>query len=141
MVKATAKETNDGSSTDSGDERDRNDENTKITLKCPHILKSIDFTKVKKYIKQNGFSASCCECEKQKKELPPTSGDTAADGEEEEYDRSLWMCLRCGQQFCGRLVNKHAIAHYEVKLISDKILINFTRKFKFLLTVKKLILL
>ena len=113
MVKATSKETNDGSSTDSGDERDRNDENAKVSVKCPHLLKSIDFTKVKKYIKQNGFSASCAECEKQKKETPISSTSGDAD-EEYEYDRSLWMCLRCGLQFCGRTVNKHAIAHYEV---------------------------
>ena len=78
MVKATSKETNDGSSTDSGDERDRNDESAK-TAKCPHILKSIDFTKVKKYIKQNGFNANCLECEKQKKETPISSGGDADD--------------------------------------------------------------
>ncbi|KAL7029455.1 hypothetical protein ACKWTF_006253 [Chironomus riparius] len=109
MVKTTSKETNDGSSTDSGDERDRNDDNTKVSVKCPHLLKSIDFTKVKKYIKQNGFSANCSECEKLKS---PVS--TIGDGDDEyEYDRSLWMCLRCGLQFCGRTVNKHAIAHYE----------------------------
>lgn len=114
MVKTTTKETNDESSTDSENERDRNDD-AKVTPKCPHIIKSIDFTKVKKYIKQNGFSSHCADCEKEKKE-PPKSED-AVDEEEEEYDRSLWMCLRCGLQFCGRTVNKHAIAHYSVSYL------------------------
>lgn len=109
MVKATTKEDQDGT-TDSGDERDRNDENSKSS-KCAHITKAIDFAKVKKYIKQNGFTVSCVECDKQKRENPTIEG--ANDGDDEGYDRSLWMCLRCGQQFCGRFVNKHAIAHYE----------------------------
>ncbi|KAG5681531.1 hypothetical protein PVAND_010955 [Polypedilum vanderplanki] len=106
MVKAT-KEDNDGT-TDSGDERDRNDENSKISSKCTHITKAVDFPKVKKFIKQNGFKTSCFECDKIKKDNPV--GD---DEEEEEYDKSLWMCLKCGYQFCGRSVNKHGIAHYE----------------------------
>jgi ubiquitin carboxyl-terminal hydrolase 16/45 len=109
MVKA-AKEDNDGT-TDSGDERDRNDDNSKVSSKCSHITKAIDFGKVKKHIKQNGFSTSCGDCEKQKMENPLPEG--AED--EGEYDKSLWMCLRCGLQFCGRSVNQHAVAHYEVR--------------------------
>lgn len=112
MVKTTSKEENDGS-TDSGDEQNRNDDNSKISSKCIHITKAIDFAKVKKYIKQSGFSSTCSECERQKNETPELANNDDEE-EEGEYDRSLWMCLRCGLQFCGRTVNKHAIAHYEV---------------------------
>lgn len=99
---------NDGS-TDSGDERDRNDDNAKSTSKCAHVNKSVVVTKIKKLLKANGLLSSCAECEKDKKIL-----NNSDDGDEDEYDQSLWMCLKCGVQMCGRARNKHALQHYEV---------------------------
>lgn len=119
MVKAS-KDANDESSTDTENERAGNDDSmSKVTPKCPHIIKSIDFTKVKKYIKQNGFSSSCTECDKMKTEVPLAEDGTQQE-EEDGTDKSLWMCLRCGLQFCGRFVNKHAVAHYEVSHSYDE---------------------
>lgn len=113
MVKPSTKENDDGS-TDSGDERIANDDGSK-TPKCPHILKSVSLNKIKRFIKQNGFQTSCLECEKEKESK---SNQHENNDELEEYDRSLWLCLRCGYQFCGRAVNKHAIQHYEVKILN-----------------------
>jgi hypothetical protein len=99
-------------STDSGEERDRNDDNAKSTSKCAHVNKSVVVAKIKKLLKNNGLASSCVECEKDKKIL--NSND---DENEDEYDQSLWMCLKCGIQLCGRARNKHALQHYEVTFI------------------------
>jgi ubiquitin carboxyl-terminal hydrolase 16/45 len=105
-----SKEKDDGS-TDSGEEFERGraggDDINKTASKCSHIVKSIETTKLKKLIKANGIQAKCLECEKQKC-LPLN------DDDEGEYDTTLWLCLRCGIQLCGRRCNKHALDHYEV---------------------------
>lgn len=101
---------NDGS-TDSGEERDRNDDNSKSTSKCSHVNKSIAVAKIKKLIKSNGLMSSCSECEKDKKILNNTNTE---DDNEDGYDETLWLCLKCGVQLCGRARNKHALQHYEV---------------------------
>lgn len=102
MVKATTTKEN----IDDGSSDERNDENSKVTSKCSHIAKSVDFNKIKKYIKQNGFHGSCLECDKEQKPL--------SEENEGEYDKTLWMCLKCGLQLCGRFVREHAKSHYEV---------------------------
>lgn len=104
---------NDGS-TDSGEERDRNEDiNFKCTSKCTHINKSIVVAKIKKLVKNNGLMRSCSECEKDK--LILNNNKNEADDDDEGYDESLWLCLKCGVQLCGRARNKHALQHYEVK--------------------------
>lgn len=104
---------NDDNSTDSGDERDRNDDNLKSpsSSKCSHINKSIVVTKIKKIIK-NGLLTSCSECEKENLII---QNNNNKDEDEYEYDRTLWLCLKCGVQLCGRAKNKHALQHYEVR--------------------------
>lgn len=103
---------NDEGSTDSGDDRDRNDDSLKSTSKCSHVNKSIVVAKIKKIIK-NGLANACVECEKEK---AANINNNANEDDEFEYDQSLWLCLRCGVQLCGRAANKHALQHYEVKL-------------------------
>ena len=108
MVK-TAKN-DEGSSTDSCDEKDKQDD--KVTSGCSHIIKAIESTKLRKILKANGIHQNCCECEKSKDELKDTEdGDFS---EMYEYDNTLWLCLRCGSQLCGRRMNKHALRHFEV---------------------------
>lgn len=102
MVKAK----NDGSSTDSCDEKDKNDGAFTIPS-CTHVNKSIESTKLRKVLKASGIHQKCCECEK----LP--DADLCHD-DMYEYDDTLWLCLRCGSQLCGRRKNKHAEIHFNV---------------------------
>lgn len=68
---------------------------------CMHVAKSVDLNKLRKAIKQNGIAASCTQC-------PPVQQDLGY-----EEDNSVWVCLNCGSQLCGRMRNKHALKHYE----------------------------
>lgn len=102
MVKA---KNDDESSTDSCDEKDKLDD--KAATGCSHVNKSIEPTKLRKALKTGGIHQKCCECEK--KPDPDLSKDDMF-----EYDNTLWLCLRCGSQLCGRRSNQHALRHYEV---------------------------
>lgn len=102
MVKA---KNDEGSSTDSCDDKDKQDD--KQTTGCTHVSKSIESSKLRKVLKTGGIHEKCCECKK----MP--ENDVASD-EMFEYDNTLWLCLRCGSQLCGRRMNKHALDHYNV---------------------------
>lgn len=104
MVKA---KNDEGSSTDSCDEKDKQDEKT--VSSCAHVNKSIESTKLRKALKAVGINQKCGDCEKNP-DLQVESNDDMF-----EYDNSLWLCLRCGSQLCGRRMNKHALQHYDVR--------------------------
>lgn len=88
---------------ENGDESTEScDENVKSA--CPHVAKAVDLTRLKKSLKVGGFEKECAECKK-----TPQSEVPNPDFEE---DLSLWMCLRCGSQLCGRARNKHALNHF-----------------------------
>lgn len=82
------------------------DENQNNVVECIHINKSIDLQMLKRTIIKQGFLKDCEECKK----IPQINQD---DEMELEYDLSLWMCLRCGHQACGRGKNGHALKHFE----------------------------
>lgn len=103
MVKA---KNDEGSSTDSCDEKDKNEV---ASSNCCHVNKSIESTKLRKALKASGIHQNCAECAK----LP--DGNLCND-EMYEYDNTLWLCLRCGSQLCGRRKLGHALTHYEVSL-------------------------
>lgn len=103
MVKA---KNDEGSSTDSCDEKDKLDD--KATSGCTHISKSLDTAKLRKALKATGIHQKCCECEK----LP--DAEMPSSDEMFEYDNTLWLCFRCASQLCGRRMQKHALMHYEV---------------------------
>ncbi|CAH2005134.1 unnamed protein product [Acanthoscelides obtectus] len=84
-------------SSESGDENQNN-------VECAHINKAVDLQRVKKSLVRSGFLMDCEECKK----LPPDN-----DMDFIEYDQSLWLCLKCGNQACGRGRNKHALKHYD----------------------------
>ncbi|CAH0589259.1 unnamed protein product [Chrysodeixis includens] len=89
---------------ENGDESTEScDENVKSA--CPHVAKAVDLTQLKKSLKTGGFLKECSECKK-------TSKNEVSDPDYEE-DLSLWMCLRCGSQLCGRTRNKHALNHFK----------------------------
>ncbi|KAL3274686.1 hypothetical protein HHI36_016064 [Cryptolaemus montrouzieri] len=93
-------EPNDDDSTESCDENQNN------VVECIHINKSVDLQKIKKSLIRTGFLKDCEEC----KNSPSVQEDNEM---ELEFDLSLWMCLKCGNQACGRARNKHALKHYE----------------------------
>lgn len=88
---------------ENGDESTEScDENVKSA--CPHITKAVDLNRLRKSVRVDGFEAECAECRKDNK---PTTLDP-----DFEEDRTLWMCLRCGSQLCGRARRKHALEHF-----------------------------
>lgn len=102
---------NEENSTDSEADLDRNDDKPSG---CPHIAKSIDTTKLRKLLKSpGGLAKSCSECKK----IDNESAEPPCEFEY-EIDDTLWLCLRCGVQLCGRSVKKHALLHYEVSVPS-----------------------
>lgn len=102
MVKA---KNDEGSSTDSCDEKDKLDDKT--ATGCSHVNKSIESSKLRKVLKTGGIHQKCCECVK-------SPDPEIATDEMFEYDNTLWLCLRCGSQLCGRRMNRHALVHFEV---------------------------
>lgn len=97
----------EGSSTDSCDEKDKLDD--KVVTGCSHVSKSIETSKLRKVLKASGVHQKCCECEKSQDAEAPSNDDMF------EYDNTLWLCFRCGSQLCGRRMNKHALRHFEVR--------------------------
>lgn len=107
---------NDDSSTESNDE-------ARLPLhqgpgeKCAHVKKAIDSNTVKKKLKQNGLEAQCPKCQEDKS-LPKPDPMVGEGLELEEEDimssLSLWLCLQCGTQLCGRSRNQHALEHCKV---------------------------
>ncbi|KAG5871052.1 hypothetical protein JTB14_037467 [Gonioctena quinquepunctata] len=84
-------------SSESGDENQNN-------VECSHINKAVDLQKIKKTLTRTGFQIDCGECDK----LPEDN-----DMGDLEFDTSLWLCLKCGNQGCGRGRNKHALKHFD----------------------------
>lgn len=77
---------------------------------CKHIKKSVNVQRLRKIFKTSSIeNVKCTECMKM-----PSGGDAALEASDYEYDRTLWMCLQCGTNLCGRSINKHALKHYEV---------------------------
>lgn len=81
--------------------------------KCPHVKKAVDLQRLRRQFKKTSIeNEKCVECAK----LPAAENPAAnGDADEFEYDRTLWMCLNCGTNLCGRSVNKHALLHYNVR--------------------------
>lgn len=78
--------------------------------KCVHVKRAVDVQKLRRNFKKSAIeNEKCVECAK----MP--NNDAAADAGDFEQDLTLWMCLKCGSHLCGRMANKHALKHYEVK--------------------------
>ncbi|XP_059057892.1 ubiquitin carboxyl-terminal hydrolase 45 isoform X2 [Achroia grisella] len=95
--------------TENGDDSTEScDENVKSA--CPHVAKAVLLTRLKKTLKIGGLEKECPDCK--------ASSKTEVSDPDFEEDLTLWMCLRCGSQLCGRARNQHALNHYN-KLHSD----------------------
>ncbi|XP_055910478.1 ubiquitin carboxyl-terminal hydrolase 16 isoform X2 [Eupeodes corollae] len=105
----------EGYSTESYDEKPPNGSGTGSSRDCKHIKKSVDPNSLRKNLKVIGIvSETCSECAKASKTQPTTPPASEDEGSESfEYDKTLWLCLKCGKQLCGRLKNQHALKHYE----------------------------
>lgn len=115
MVKKKCNEfRDDDSSTESNDDGSMPSHQTPGE-KCIHVKKAIDPTMVKKKLKLNGLEKQCSKCVENKSTAKPVLS-AVGDGLELEEDRSslsLWLCLQCGTQLCGRYCNQHALQHCE----------------------------
>lgn len=108
-------------STESCDEKPSNGAGTGSQRDCIHIKKSVDPTRLRKILKAVGIvTETCSECVKASLKTPTIGALSASSptGDEEgpdmfEYDKTLWLCLKCGSQLCGRSKNQHALKHFE----------------------------
>lgn len=95
---------NDDSSSTAGSCEEKNTNSTDV---CVHINKSIEINRVRKAIKLGQIeTANCSECSK-------SDSVVETDNNDFEYDQTIWLCLKCGSQLCGRAKNRHALLHYE----------------------------
>lgn len=110
-------------STESCDEKPPNGAGAGSQRDCMHIKKSVDPTRLRKILKAVGIvTDTCSECVKAGNKTQTTlanvlDDNAGAENEETpdmfEYDRTLWLCLKCGSQLCGRSKNQHALKHYQ----------------------------
>lgn len=71
------------------------------SVKCVHIYRAVDVQDVQNTINRTGLLKDCPEC----KQLH--NHDFTAS--------SLWLCLKCGNQACGRAQNQHALNHFKTR--------------------------
>lgn len=100
---------------------------------CVHVKNSIHSQTVRKRVKSaGGLDLDCAKCAEAKAAGRAPQGPEPLVSDlldyESEPDPSLWMCLRCGSQLCGRSVNQHALEHYKTpRSESHALCINTTR--------------
>lgn len=101
----------DGSSTDSGDDKSKGSPSS--ACQCQHIKSAVDSNALRKKLKATGLSLQCSLCSKN---LVTAAASPESEVNEDgfEYDSTLWLCLRCGSQLCGRSKNQHALQHFKV---------------------------
>lgn len=87
----------------SSDDNEKKDGASGSGEMCAHLKKSVDIQRLRKIFKASAEKEKCSGCSK----------EDVSDLVEGEYDKSLWMCLKCGSHLCGRSVNKHALVHYQ----------------------------
>uniref|UniRef100_A0A1L8DTN2 Ubiquitin carboxyl-terminal hydrolase n=1 Tax=Nyssomyia neivai TaxID=330878 RepID=A0A1L8DTN2_9DIPT len=96
----------DESSTESCDEKAAAGNQSGTTPSCSHAAKSIDHNRLRKLLKAAGLDLEDC------KECSKNTASNANAENDFEYDKSLWMCLKCGSSLCGRARNQHALKHF-----------------------------
>ncbi|XP_017064715.1 ubiquitin carboxyl-terminal hydrolase 16 [Drosophila eugracilis] len=143
MVKKRQADSHDHeSSTDSGDEElhHRNtlgsagqaDGTTPTASSCQHIKKAVDAARLRRILKPTGLLYECSQCQKLGKtagEGAAASGGSNGEAGEFEFDSTLWLCLKCGSQLCGRARHKHALEHYQTPHSDSHALAMNTRSF------------
>lgn len=91
----------------STDDNEKND--SSHASKCIHLKRAVDVQKLRKAFRASPIRNDQCDaCTK----MP--NGTAELEPADFEYDRTLWMCLKCGSNSCGRSINKHALQHFLV---------------------------
>jgi len=76
---------------------------------CQHVSKCVNFSLLKKNLKEHNFG-ECTSCGELKKK-PQTSIANATNA---DATHTLWLCLFCGHQGCDRTSeHQHALKHYK----------------------------
>jgi len=119
VKKKRQSDANDDSSTDSSDEGPQQSPTATATNGgCQHIKKAVDTQRLRKQLKVAGIATDCVQCSKSSQNDSEKGSnfidDIEAMGLEYEYDNTLWLCLKCGTQLCGRSKNQHALLHFKV---------------------------
>lgn len=71
-----------------------------VGTKCTHLQQSVDIQELRRVFAQRSVKTdSCAQCD-------------------EGYNPSLWLCLKCGTNLCGRLANGHALRHHKVNEVA-----------------------
>uniref|UniRef100_A0A1Q3F1J4 Ubiquitin carboxyl-terminal hydrolase n=1 Tax=Culex tarsalis TaxID=7177 RepID=A0A1Q3F1J4_CULTA len=99
---------------------------------CVHVKNSIHTQTVRKRVKSaGGLDQVCAKCVENKSAGRANPGPEPLVSDLLDYDEpdpSLWMCLKCGTQLCGRSVNQHALEHYKTpRSESHALCLNTTR--------------
>ncbi|XP_038116054.1 ubiquitin carboxyl-terminal hydrolase 16 [Culex quinquefasciatus] len=99
---------------------------------CVHVKNSIHTQTVRKRVKSaGGLDQACGKCAESKSAGRADPGPEPLVSDLLDYDEpdpSLWMCLKCGSQLCGRSVNQHALEHYKTpRSESHALCLNTTR--------------
>ncbi|XP_078619754.1 ubiquitin carboxyl-terminal hydrolase 16-like isoform X3 [Branchiostoma floridae x Branchiostoma japonicum] len=84
-------------------------------VQCPHINKGVNQAQVKKALQKGSPHLECGGCSKEGASGARGRTEPAADSTlAEELEATLWLCLQCGHQGCGRNSrSQHALKHYE----------------------------
>lgn len=108
MVKKRRQDDPHVNGTDSSSDGNENNDSNRPSS-CTHIKKSVDAQQLRKMFKSTTFeNEKCVECSKM-----PNGTDATLELSDFEFDRTLWLCLKCGSNLCGRSINKHALIHYQ----------------------------
>lgn len=108
----------DGSSSDSSDEKISP---SAASRSCNHVKKAVDSAKLRKLLKITGLLLDCRQCLNSPVVSPAAEAlETPGSPGGFEYDNTLWLCLKCGTQLCGRSKNQHALKHYKVNKQNEK---------------------
>ncbi|XP_026847052.1 ubiquitin carboxyl-terminal hydrolase 45 isoform X2 [Drosophila persimilis] len=101
-----------------------------MTSCCQHIKKSVDAARLRRQLKATGLVYECSQCQKNQ---GAASGSGSGSGDLDcdfEIDSTLWLCLKCGTQLCGRSRKQHALQHYKTPHSDSHALAMNTRSFE-----------
>ncbi|XP_017024269.1 ubiquitin carboxyl-terminal hydrolase 16/45 isoform X2 [Drosophila kikkawai] len=145
MVKKRQTDAHDqASSTDSGEEELQHhhrsgalasgtgmDGGTPTATSCQHIKKAVDATRLRRQLRNTGLLYECSQCQKLGQAKTAGNAESTGGGEsgDYEFDSTLWLCLKCGSQLCGRARKKHALEHYQTPHSDSHALAMNTRSF------------